>query len=174
MIDGVDNSTGAQPTRWPFIAGLLDTYHLLLPPPAPPPVFDIGVGFSSLGSDVVKQADSLRELGNLVTVFFSLCFLFAVTMNEWWSSEIICVRWRNPTHTKGMIVTRSVKMVSHPTRQCFPWLSLGMATPENKQQLIRGSSTSKIKSFGLGRTLLAGCSLPFMRLAEHITALRAW
>ena len=50
-------------------------------PPPPPPVFAIGIGFSSLGNDVVKQANSLRELGNQVTVFFfTSVFFLAVTI----------------------------------------------------------------------------------------------
>ena len=45
-------------------------------------MFAIGGGFSSLGSDVVKQADSLRELRNQVTAFFfAFGFFFAVAMN---------------------------------------------------------------------------------------------
>ena len=45
-------------------------------------MFAIGVGFSSLGNDVVKQANSLRELGNQVTVFFffTSVFFLAVTI----------------------------------------------------------------------------------------------
>ena len=74
---------------------------------APPSVFAIGIGFSSLGNDVVKQANSLRELGNQVTVFFC--------GNHNGGRVDHVVRGREPSlRARGMIAPRCVKMVKHP------------------------------------------------------------
>ena len=59
-------------------------------------MFAIGGVFSSLGSDVVKQADSLRDLGHQVTVFF-LLFFFAVTMNGGRVRSFVCGGEIQPT-----------------------------------------------------------------------------
>ena len=44
------------------------------------PVFGIGVEFSSLGNDVVKQADRFVNSTTRLPPFFCLCFFFAVTI----------------------------------------------------------------------------------------------
>ena len=74
-----------------------------------------------------------------------------------------------------MIVSRSVYMVRH-TRGSYvgnSWLSLDMSTPEIiltvVDAVIRIQDTPPLNRF------LVGCSSPFMRLVQHLTALRkAW
>ena len=81
--------------------------------------------------------------------------------------------------TRGMIASRSVNMARHPRGNCMvlPIAVSGVATPENKVTHWSLSSISKkvgtrCKSPSYER-FLEGRSSPFMRLAEHLTALRA-
>ena len=82
---------------------------------AAPPVFAMGVGFSSLGRDVVKQANSLRELGNQVSVFVFSPPLFFFGGNHNGGRVDHVVRGGEPSlRARGMIAPRCVKMVKHP------------------------------------------------------------
>ena len=65
-----------------------------------------------------------------------------------------------------MIASRSVYMARHPRGSyiLYPFLSLEVVTAENKSiQWTLSCICRKIE-----------CSSPFMRLAQHLTALRAW
>ena len=78
-------------------------------------MFAIGICFSSLGNDVVKQANSLRELGNQVTTvfFFPPVFFFGGNHNGGRVDHV--VRGGEPSlRARGMIAPRCVKMVKHP------------------------------------------------------------
>ena len=82
-----------------------------------------------------------------------------------------------------MVASRSCEyMVRHLTRQLHstaPIAVSGVATYQKiKYNSLALSSISKnlgtrCRSPSYGR-FLEGCSSPFMRLAEHLTALRAW
>ena len=72
-----------------------------------------------------------------------------------------------------MIASRSVNIVRHPRgRYIFvPIAVSGVATPENKVTHWRRHKRCRSPSY---ERFLEKCSAPFMRLAEHLTALRAW
>ena len=79
-----------------------------------------------------------------------------------------------------MITSRSVNMVRHPRGSyiVIPFAVSGVATSENKVVLIgavihKQESRHKVQRPSYER-FLEGCSSPFMRLAEHVTARRAW
>ena len=86
---------------------------------------------------------------------------------------------------RRMIVSRSVYLmlvylVRHPRGGyiVFPLLSLEVATPESKSGHATLSSVCrKVRARCQDpphKRFLVGCCSPFMRLAEHLTALRAW
>ena len=54
----------------------------------------------------------------------------------------------------------------------YPMLSLEVATPENKS--IHSTLSFHIHERPPQKRFLVGCSSPFKRLAQHLTALRAW
>ena len=65
-------------------------------------------------------------------------------------------------------------MVRHPRGSCIVHsvLLLEVATPENKS--VHSTLSFKIQKVLPHRWFLLGCSSPFLRLAQHLTALRAW
>ena len=81
--------------------------------------------------------------------------------------------------TRGMIASRSLNMVRHPRGSyiVIPTAVSGVATPKKEHNSLALSTISKkvgtrCRSPPYER-FLEGCSAPFMRLAEHLTALRA-
>ena len=93
-----------------------------------------------------------------------------------------CAGWRTLTpRTRGMLASISVNMVRHPrgSYTVMPTAVCGEATPENK--VTHWSLPSISKKVGTSPSLspsyerfLEGCRSPFMRHAEHLTAIRAW
>ena len=71
-----------------------------------------------------------------------------------------------------MIVSRSVYMVMHPRGSyiVYPLLSLEW----RHQKINQISRRCHPYASPLHKRFLVGCSSPFMRLAKHLTALRAW
>ena len=110
---------------------------------------------------------SLHELDHQGTVF-----LFFAVDHSWGSSYIICAGWRTFTPHKEEWLYHLVFMVRHTRGSCMllPVLSVEVAIPEMKSthESCHPYSSPPHKRF------LVGCSSPFMRLAEHLTALRAW
>ena len=76
---------------------------------------------------------------------------------------------------RGMVAsTRCVCSERHSrgSHMVHPLLPLEVTTPENKS--IRSTQSSNMQESPPQKRLLVMCSSPFMRLAQHITALRAW
>ena len=98
------------------------------------------------------------------------------------ANDLTLVRSRGPggesqLRTKAIIVSTSVHLVRHPrgSHRVYPLLYLNVATPENRSINSTLSSMYVQESPPHKRFLLiVGCSSPFMRLAQHLAALRAW
>ena len=78
-----------------------------------------------------------------------------------------------------MVSRNSMRLVNDraPARQfsnyvVYPLLSLEVATPENTP--IHSALPSTLQESLPHERFLGGCGSIFMRLAEHLTALRAW
>ncbi|CAN0381088.1 unnamed protein product, partial [Ectocarpus sp. 13 AM-2016] len=90
-----------------------NNYNPPLTRPTSPPVFAIGVVFSSLGGDVVKQADHFVSSATRLPFSLLFFFVFAVTMDGGRVDHV--VRSREPSlPARGMIAPGCVKMVKHP------------------------------------------------------------
>ena len=138
----------------------------------------------SVGKDAVKTRQSLRELDNqgIVCLFFGAVSMAGGRVGSFERGGEPYLR------TRGMIVSPSVivGMVRHLRGSCIvnQLLSLEVAaTPENKTKLIRRLPSMYKKARTKRRnppqkrfsvSISLGCSSPFMRLAEHPTARRAW
>ena len=92
------------------------------------------------------------------------------------------VETSNPphTHTRATgVVSRSVYMVRHSqgSYMVCPLLSLEVATPENNNFFLSchpyARKNAKSAEVYLASGFLVNCSSPLLRLAEHLTALRA-
>ena len=111
-----------------------------------------------------------------------LVFLFFLgDYHDGYRDRSYCAGWRTLTPHKGNDRITWCDMVRYPRDSyiVIPIAVSGVATPENKitslvavihKQESRHKEPKSVLRAVLGR----GCSLPFMRLAEHLTALRAW
>ena len=130
-----------------------------------------------VGKDAVRYANH----GVSYTTRVPFLYLFG-GLYDGYRVRSYCARWMTLTRRRGndrMIASRSVDMVRHPRGSyiVMPIAVSGVATPENEVTHWSLSSISKKVGTRCRRPsserLLEGCSSPFMRLVEHLTALRA-
>ena len=147
-----------------------------MPPPQSPPdavkhFMYIGVGFG--WQRRCKTCQSLRELDNQGTVFFFLAVAVLVV-----ELDHVVPSGEHQLLTRGMIASRSVNMIRQPRGSYYTHCCLWSGHTKKQSNSLALSSINKkvgtrCRSPSYER-FLKGCSSPFMRLAEHLTALRAW
>ena len=107
----------------------------------------------------------------------TLCFVLAITMMDIELGHILR-GGELYLRTRRMIASRSVNMVRHPRGSyivIIPIAVSGVATPENKVTHWRCHPQCNKNGHTMPNSVLQrfleGCSSPFMRLADHLTAL---
>ena len=145
---------------------------IINPPPLRPALYLVYTDWIDVGwRRRCKSCLSLRELDSQRTVSFLLG-----GHHRWRSSNIVFVRGKPSLRSGGMVVSRSLYVVRHTHEAvtysikaiCCIWNWPHQKLNQFIDAVIHTQENPPQKWF------FVGSSSPCMRLAQHLTALRAW